>query len=321
MSDSMTTTGSVQFDQTAFDRVAYFALRPEMHYDQIADVQPTRQSMPGTVVSFTQVADLAVVTSAISESVDIDAVAISDAAVTVTLVEYGNSVNTTKKLRATSFVEINPVVANIIGFNAGRSIDSVAEITVRGGSNIRYATGGATLPTGRGGIEPGDVLVAKDIRRARAEMAGANVAPNRGGFYTAFIHPDVTYDLTGETGAAAWRDPHTYSKPENIWTAEIGSFEGFTFIETPRAPVFADAGSSTTLTDVYATIFTGQQAIAKAFSNAEGLGPTPRIIMSPIVDKLKRFIPISWYHLVGYGRFREAALRRVESSSSIGVNA
>lgn len=317
MSDAMTTTGSVQMDQTAFDRMAYFALRPELHYDQVADVQPTRQSMPGAVVSFTQVADMALVTTAISESVDIDAVAISDSAVTVTLVEYGNAINTTKKLRVTSFIEVNPVVANLIGFNAGRSIDSVAEITVRGGSNVRYA-GDATA---RNTVEPTDTLKAANVRRARAELAGANVAPNRGSFYTAFIHPDVTYDFTGETGAAAWRDPHTYSKPENIWTAEIGAFEGFTFIETPRAPVFADAGSSTTLTDVYATIMTGQQAIAKAFSTAEGLGATPRIIMSPIVDKLKRFVPIAWYHLVGYGRFREAALRRIESASTIGTNA
>jgi hypothetical protein len=76
-----------------------------------------------------------------------------------------------------------------------------------------------------------------------------------------------------------------------------------------------------TVTTPYATIFTGQQAIAKAYSNAEGLGPTPRVIMSPIVDKLKRFLPISWYHLVAYGRFREAALRRVESASTIGANA
>jgi N4-gp56 family major capsid protein len=246
VADAMTTTGSVGFDQTAYDRVAYFALRPELHYDQVADVQPTRQSMPGAAVVFTQIADMTVVTSAISESVDIDAVAISDSTVTLTLVEYGNAVNTTKKLRATSFIEVNPVVANVIGFNAGRSIDSVAEITVRAGTNVRYAGTG----TARNTVIPTDTLKAANVRRARAELAAANVAPNRGGFYTAFIHPDVTYDFTGETGAAAWRDPHTYSKPDNIWQAEIGAFEGFTFIETPRAPVFADAGSSTTLTDV-----------------------------------------------------------------------
>jgi N4-gp56 family major capsid protein len=313
----MTTTGSVGLDQSAYDKLAYFALRPELHYDVIADVQPTRQSMPGSAVIFTQITDLTVVTAAISESVDIDAVAMADSNVTVTLLEYGNSVNTTKKLRATSYIEVNPVVANIIGFNAGRSIDSVAEITVRAGSNVRYA-GDATA---RNTVEPVDTLLARNVRRARAELVGANVAPNRGNLYTAYIHPDVAYDFTGETGEAGWRAPHVYSSPENIWTSEIGAFGGFAFIETPRAPVFADAGSSTTLTDVYATLFTGQQAIAKAYSDVEGLGATPRVIMSPIVDKLKRFVPISWYHLVGYARFREASLRRVESASTIGTNA
>jgi hypothetical protein len=40
-----------------------------------------------------------------------------------------------------------------------------------------------------------------------------------------------------------------------------------------------------------------------------------------VVDSLMRFNPIGWYWLGGYGRFREASLRRVESSSSIGANA
>jgi N4-gp56 family major capsid protein len=321
MADAMTTTASVGLDQTAYDRLAYFALRPELYFDAVADVQPTRQSMPGAAVVFTIISDLAVASTALNESVDVDAVALADSNVTVTLVEYGNAVNTTMKLRATSFIEVNPVVANVLGFNAGRSIDSVAQGVVQAGTNVAYATGGTTDPTARNTVEPEDTLTARDVRRTLAQLRGANVAPNKGNLYTAFIHPDVSFDLRGETGAAAWRDPHTYSQPEEIWSGEIGAFEGFRFIETPRAPVFADAGSSTTLTDVYATIFTGKQAIAKAYSTTEGNGAMPRVIMSPVVDKMRRFVPLAWYHLVGYSRFREASLRRVESSSSIGTNA
>jgi N4-gp56 family major capsid protein len=317
----MTTTASVGLDQSAYDRLAYFALRPELYFDAVADVQPTRQSMPGSAVIFTIITDMTVASSSINESADIDAVALADSNVTVTLVEYGNAVNTTMKLRATSYIEVNPVVANVLGFNAGRSIDSVAQGVVQGGDNVRYATGGATDPTGRAGVEPDDTLTARDVRRVLAELRGASVAPNKGPYYPAFIHPDVAFDLRGETGAAAWRDPHTYSQPGEIWSGEVGVFEGFRFIETPRAPVFADAGSSTTLTDVYATVFTGRQAIAKAFSTSEGNGAQPRVIMSPVIDKLKRFQPMGWYWLGGYKRFREAALRRVESSSSIGTNA
>jgi hypothetical protein len=100
----------------------------------------------------------------------------------------------------------------------------------------------------------------------------------------------------------------------------MGEFEGFRFIETPRAPIFADAGSSTTLTDVYATIFLGRQALAKAWSMTDGNGPDPRVGPGPVVDALRRFVPVGWYYLAGYARFREASIRRVESSSSIGTN-
>ncbi len=130
-----------------------------------------------------------------------------------------------------------------------------------------------------------------------------------------------SYDLRGETGAAAWRDPHTYSQPGEIWTGEVGAFEGFRFVESPRTPVFADAGSSTTLTDVYSTLFIGRQALAKAYSTTDGNGAMPKVVLSPVVDLLARYRHLGWYWLGGYGRFREASLRRVESSSSIGTNA
>lgn len=318
--DTYTTTASVAYDQTAYDRVAYFSLRPELYFDRVADVGTTRQAMPGAAVVFTIQADLAAATATLNESVDVDALALSTSQVTLTLLEKGNAVVTTAKLRAVSFVELDPVVANVVGYNAGLSIDTIAADVLAAGTNVRYATGGATLPTARNTVEPGDVLVAKDVRRAYADLYGANVA-TLGGKYVAYIHPDVTYDLRGETGAAAWRDPHTYSQPAEIWNGEIGDFEGFRFINTPRAPVFADAGSSTTLTDVYRTMFMGRQALAKAYSTAEGNGALPKVVMGPVTDHLRRFVPVGWYWFGVYGLFRAASLRAVESSSSIGTNA
>lgn len=80
------------------------------------------------------------------------------------------------------------------------------------------------------------------------------------------------------------------------------------------------ADSFQTTGDTYQTIFTGQQAIAKAFSRADGNTPDPQVILGPVVDHLRRFQPVGWYALEGFGRFREAAIRRVESASSIGAN-
>jgi hypothetical protein len=68
---------------------------------------------------------------------------------------------------------------------------------------------------------------------------------------------------------------------------------------------------------VYGTLFLGRQALAKAHSIVDGNGENPHIVPGPVTDYLRRFLPLGWYHLVGYGVFRQAALRRVESSSSI----
>lgn len=319
MSDTYTGASALLTDQAAYDKYLYFALRPQLYFDQVASVKPTDGTDQGSSVKFTIYDDLAVASTALTESADVDAVAMADSQVTVTPGEYGNAVLTTAKIRGTSFANVDRDAVNIVGFNAGVSLDTLARDVLKGGSNVRYATAGTTDPDARNKIEPEDIIAAANVRRARVDLVSANVM-DIGGAYVGFIHPDVAYDLRSETGAAAWRDPHTYSQPNEIWTGEVGQFEGVRFIETPRAPVFADAGSSTTLTDVYATIFVGQQALAKAYSRTES-GPFPKVVIGPVTDKLKRFHPIGWYWFGQYARFREASIRRLETSSSIGTNA
>lgn len=319
MPDSFTTTASLDFSQTAYDRLAYFAFRPQLYFDRAAEVQPTRQSMPGATVQFTIVNDLAVASTTLNESTDVSAVALSDSTVSVTLAEYGNAVITTAKLRGTAFVEIDPVVANVVGFNAGVSIDTVVKGVLQAGTNVDYQSSAADTPTARNQITPNDILTAHSVRLEVAKLMNNNV-PDFGGLYVCYIHPDTALDLREQTGSSSWRDPHTYSQPGEIWSGELGEFEGCRFIRTPRAPVFADAGSSTTNTDVYRTMFLGRQALAKAYSVTDGNGSFPKVVPGPITDHLRRLVPMGWYWLGGYAIFRQVALRAVESAASIGQN-
>lgn len=321
MPDVMTVAGSLNRNQTMWDRAIYYDLRPELYFDRFAEVSATDATPDkGGVVKFTLWTDMAVASTALNESVDVDAVALADSQITLTLVEYGNAVITSFKSRATSFVPVDASIANLVGFNAGVSQDSIAVNVMKGGSNVRYATGGSTDPTARNTVEPGDTITSHDVRLVHTDLVAANVA-TFGGYYAAVIHPHVALDLREETGVAAWRDPHVYSEPGNIWNGEIGAYEGFRFLVSPRAPIFADAGSSTTLTDVYRSLFFGRQAIAKGYSSAEGRGPNPTVVFGPVVDKLERFRPIGWHWFGAYGIFRQAALRAIESSSSVGTNA
>ena len=319
------TTGTSQLttDQVAFEKLAYFALRPELYFDQFADVQATNATNPGASIKFTIFNDMAAVTSALSETEDVTPVAMSDSQVTVTLAEYGNATVTTAKLRASSFLPVDPVAANAVGYNAGLSIDTIARNVLQAGDNVIYATGGAVAPSSRTTFNTDDTLTAKDIRRAVAQLRGANV-PTINGNYVGFIHPDVSYDLRSITDASGWRDSYKYTNAMPLYNGEIGMFEGVRFMESARAPLFVDASNNSGASgniDVYGTLIMGAQALAKGISLGGEYGAQPSIVYGNITDLLKRFRPVGWKHFVGYGVFRQAALRRIESASSIGTNA
>jgi N4-gp56 family major capsid protein len=313
---------SLSVDQSAYDRLAYFALRSEMLFDQAADVQATNQAMPGAAVIFTIFSELAAATSTLSETADLTPATMADSQVTVTLAEYGNTVATTAKLRGLAFLDVDAAAANLIGYNAGDSMDQVVREVLAGGTNVAYGGGGSSDPSSRVTVAAEDIIEANDIRKQTAALRAANVATFNG-YYMGYIHPDVSYDLRRETGNASWNAPHVNVDTANIYNGEIGTFESVRFIETPRAKVFTDASNGTSTTgnvDVYCTHIMGRQALAKAYSQIDGNGVVPKVVRGPVVDSLMRFNPIGWYWLGGYGRFREASLRRIESSSSIGAN-
>jgi len=314
------TTAGANFVKTAYERMAAFALRPELYFDAVAKKKPSDSTLPGTPVTFNFYPDMDVATSALNEVTDPEFVTVTPTTKTVSLVEYGNVARTTKLYRGLSYSIPGPdsEVANLIGYNAGLSQDTLARDVLIGGTNVTYA-GNATT---RFSIDAADTFTASKARYVAAKLRGGNAKGWNNGAYAAFIHPDVAVDLMSETGVNGWVTPAGYSASDRVWNGVIGRFAGVDFIETPRAAVIADAanGSSTTGTvDVYITVVVGQEALAKAYSKAES-GASPTFVVGPAVDRLRRHHTFGWYWLGGYGRYREAALYRVESASSIGTN-
>lgn len=342
MADAYTATTSLDYSTKAYQRRAYFALRPECMYDQLADVFATEQSHPGTSVQFNILGDLPVASTPLNETQDVSAVAPTDSTVTATLQEFGNVILRTRALQGTSFIEIDPALADLLGFNAGVSFDEVFKNIVQAGTNVSYG-GSETVRTS---ITAGDTLTAHNIRAVRAFLArnnamkwitgqGGGGVPTYGdggvdqflnnpgtGWYAAMIHPDVALDVREQSGSGAWRVPSEYAAGfgnvghQGVWSGELGSFENFRFIENSRAPFFPNGGSSSQ--NVYGTLFFGREAILKIWATVEGNGPVPQIVESPITDRLRRFRPIGWYWFGAAGVFRQNCLYRYETSSSIG---
>jgi N4-gp56 family major capsid protein len=292
--------------------LAYFALREQLYFDGVADVRSTNQDKAGSSVVFTIYDDLVPAVTPLTETADVDAVEITDNQVTVTLDEYGNAALTTAQVRGQSFLNIDQDVANVIGYNAGQSLDRLARPALFGGSNVQFS-GQAT----QAAITATDILTATMVRATSAKLRGRNVVPIDSHF-KGFVHPDSSLDLRSETGAAAWTDAAIRAENgQRRWLGLIGGFEGIDWCEAPSCPVLADAGVTTV--DVYQAVVVGRQSLAKAYSRAVS-GELPGVVIGPVVDKLRRFHPVGWYWLGGYGRFREASIERLEAASSIGAN-
>jgi N4-gp56 family major capsid protein len=309
---SLLQASSLQFDQVAWDLATRFALRPQLYFDRISTVKASNQEKPGHTVRFTFTADLAAATTPLTETADIVPVTYSDSTVDVVLAEYGNAVKSTALIRGTSMIPINPVTANVIGFNSGISFDTLARNALVGGTNVKFQG-----QTTQAAITATDTYKAASIRELVANLRTANVM-DFGGYYVGFVHPDQAVDLRTESGTATWITPHVNVDTAEIYRGEIGSYEGVRFIETPRVALIADAGAANV--DVYQSLILGQEALAKAWSKAVS-APMPQTVPGPVTDTLRRFVPIGWYWLGGFDSFREAALRRYETASSIGANA
>lgn len=315
-----TTTVLSDVVRQAWERTSYFSLRPQLLFDLCADVKPTAQSQPGSPVTFTIYNELAVPSGALDEVNDETPASMGDTQVSVTLVEEGNSIVTTAKLRGLAFLPVDTDAANLIGFNAGKTQDTRARDPLLLGTNVKYASTAVSRVT----VGAAMVLTSARVRELAALMRNGNVMPYEDGYYKSFIAPDVAYDLLSETGGAAFRPPHEYSQAVNIWRGEIGEYEGHRFVSTSRLAQaelpagFTNGGVGGTV-DVYPTLFMGKQSLAKAFSSSVS-APHAQVGVGPVVDVHKRKHTVEWYWLGGYGRFREAALWRVESSSSIGAN-
>jgi N4-gp56 family major capsid protein len=91
-----------------------------------------------------------------------------------------------------------------------------------------------------------------------------------------------------------------------------GSTTTFTVGTENTAPVTATTEVTVTpVTRVFDTILCGQQALAEAVAEE------PHIVIGNVTDKLMRFRPMGWYGVLGFARYREEALYRIESGSSI----
>jgi N4-gp56 family major capsid protein len=300
------TLGS-QFVTKAYDLAVYPSLRPELIFDQFATVRASNTTHRGGSVRFSFVDDISEQTTPLLENIDVDSVTLSSKALTISMREYGTAVTNTALLRGTSMIAMDPLIAERVGYNAGLSVDTLARVALDV-TSITYddATTGSVGSVGDAAAPlDGDAL-----RNGVAILRSNNVRPLRGGNYVAVISPYQAQQLMSDTTDTGFRWMVGYAggmgqAGNSVFMGEVGTYEGVRLVVNNH------------ITNQGRGYLMGAEALAKAYSTAPGFGPQPGTVVAPVVDKLKRFASVGWYHLVGYSVFRSEALLHINTQATL----
>jgi len=301
-----TTTSWTTRVATALDLEVAKYLVEEPIFRAFTDSRPERQSYPGKVVTKTIRGELALATTPLSESLDVDSVAApADRQFNVTMAEYGNAMVDTHLLRKTDWSQAAAgEIGMEMGLNATRSIDAVYRAVLDGASNVAYmAAGGPQLanPTAASTTK----ITSTGVTTMKTLLRRRNAEPRFGDKSACVIHPDVAHDLFTESGTNTWKQPHEQVDTSAIYNRVLGDYMGVRFIENSKCTVVAGTN------DVYTSYFIDKEALFEA------VGDDVRIVVADPIDALKRFYRVGWYALLGVSRFRENAIQLLKSSSTI----
>ena len=319
MADVFSTTTSglgTNLVTMAYDKLIELNLRNTPQFRAIADKKVGNPTHDGSSIRFqfhNDIADTTLAGATLAETVDPDAVALpATTTLDISQQELGRVVLPTRKLSLMSLADVDPWIANAVSFNMAMTLDNgIAAILDAGTNVIRESAGALSTTAAKTTITTSDTMKGRDIRYAVTKLRANNVV-TRGGMYVAYVHPEVSHDLRTETGNNIWRTPNEYQNIGSLYAGELGAWEGVRFIETPTMTnTQSGSGAGASQTRVYNTYVLGQQALAEA------VWKEPGIEFGNVVDKLNRFRPVGWHGIINWSIYRQAALYRIETASSV----
>jgi N4-gp56 family major capsid protein len=323
---STTTSGiGTNLVTLAYDKLIETNLRVLPKFREIADKKVGSLTHNGSSIRFqfnNDIADVTVAGATLNETVDPDSVALpATSFIDIAQLELGRSVLPVKKINLMSIANIDPWVANAIGFNMTKTLDNAIVAKLDAGANIVRVAGGSDAVSNvyegvgtvaaKNTIAPGDTMSSAAIRTAVTKMRAAGVQYKAAGMFVSYIHPEVSVDLRTETGNNVWRTPHEYQNAAPLYGGETGSWEGVRFIETANATSSqSGTGSGGSQTRVYNTYVVGAQALAEAVWKEPGME------VGVVQDRFNRFSPAGWYGIINWSLYRTPALVRIETAAS-----
>lgn len=223
--------------KTYYDRALIRFASPKLVHAQFGQQKPIPAGS-GKTIEFRRFSPLPKALTPLTEGVTPKGNTLNVTTVESTVEQYGDYVTMSDMLTLSSVDAVISETQNVLGDQAGRTLDTVIREKVNAGTNVQYGNGKADrnlLVGGKDIYEENDYLTVAAVKRAVATLKRNNATPFKDGCYVAIIHPDVANDLTNDP---EWKAVKQNVDPEDWYKGVIGKIHGVVFVESTEAKVF-----------------------------------------------------------------------------------
>lgn len=274
MADTTTTQVSSAVNNF-YDRTMLKAARPLLLHLKWAQVKDIPRNGSETI-KFRRYALLTAATTALSEGVTPSGSQLSVTDVTATVAQYGDYVTLTDFVQMTTLDPLLTETADILGQQAGNTLDQLCRDVIIAGSTVQYAS----TATSRGTVTASMKLNRNEVREAvrtlqsnDAKKVTRMVNPSTGfnttplnACYVGIISENTLYDLKDD---AAWVPVEEYSSQADVMEGEVGKMDDVRFVMTTNAKIATGEGSGSI--DVHLTLIMGQDYYAISRISGEAM--------------------------------------------------
>jgi len=216
--------------QTYYDKRLVQNMKPRLVHQSYGQKRQIPRN-GGKTVNFRKFSPFAAATDPLTEGVTPDGQDLEITAVNAELEQYGEYVMGSDLLDLTAVDPVLDETTELLGDQAGLSVDHIVRDVICKGTNVQYANGKAT----RDQLLVTDKLTTTEIRKAVRTLKNNKAKPfirNGKPYYYAIIDPDTAYDLMDDE---RWQNVADYQQGEKVENGEIGKLFGCIFVESTEA--------------------------------------------------------------------------------------
>lgn len=281
--------------------------KPELVHSQFGQERAIPKGK-GKTVEFRRYEPLPKATTPLVEGVTPDGKKLSVKTVAATVKQYGDYVTISDMVTMTAIDNNITEATELLGAQAGVTVDSVVREVLNGGTNVQFAEGQVAV---RNLLTAEHKLTVKAVKMAVRALKAKNAKKINGAF-VGIIHPDVAFDLTNDP---EWKAPHQYQDTKELYEGEIGMIAGVRFVESTEAKKWAEAGKNGE--DIYSTLILGANAYGVVPLEGGGL----EHIFKPLgsagaADPLNQRSTCGWKTTTTAVRLVEPFMVRIETAST-----